>query len=564
MNEAIATPVERFGAAAVDGFRKLGYWRDDSLAEWLDHWAERLPAQRAVSDGVTELTWAELRLQAYGLARWLRAHGVEPGDRVAAQLPNWAEFIVTYLAVARLGAILVPIMPVYRSNEVGHILRSSGARVVVTTGEFRKFGYADMFRELRDDGERGGSLRHLVLARTDDVREGETSFAAAVASGRAGETADGKDLGPYPPADAGHAIIYTSGTESTAKGGYHTWNTLSFCARGMGRDVFRMTEADVMYMPSPVTHSTGLVLGLATPLMAGAAMHLQDVWEPHEGLRRIEAYRCSITASATPFVTMALAAGKESQRDLSSLRIWLCAGAPIPSTLAEQFASVFTHGKLLPLYGSTEVLAATCCRLEDTLERVASSDGRVAYAGVKIKLMGADGQEVAPGEPGEICYWGPGAILGYWRDPERTAATVDREGWHHSGDLARMDADGYMRVTGRLKDIIIRGGQNLSAREIEEHLMSHPQVLEASAVACPDERLGEKVCAFVVQDPKAGGAPLTLAQLTTYLRDERRIATQKIPELLFVVDALPMTATGKVQKYVLRERAREHLANGST
>jgi cyclohexanecarboxylate-CoA ligase/acyl-CoA synthetase len=239
--------------------------------------------------------------------------------------------------------------------------------------------------------------------------------------------------------------------------------------------------------------------------------------------------------------------------DLSSMRFWLCAGAPIPESLAREFEQIFDNGVLMPLYGCTELLAVTCCHLGDPIERRAGSDGSPALDGIRVGLVGPGGEPVATGEVGEICYWGPGAILGYWRDPERTAVTIDTDGWHHTGDLGRLDADGYLRVTGRLKDIIIRGGTNISAAEVEGHLLAHPDIAQAAVVPYPDERLGEKACAVLVA--RQGTEP-TLADITTFLRAERKIAPQKLPERLVLVDALPMTATGKIQKFLLRDLAK--------
>jgi cyclohexanecarboxylate-CoA ligase/acyl-CoA synthetase len=540
----------RFGAPALERFREAGWWQDGSLAASLDRWADECPDRRFVSDGVVELDYAGARARAYRFGLRLRELGVQSGDRVAVQLPNWAEFVVSYLAIARIGAVMVPIMMVYRHTEVAHVLRNSGAVAVVTTGQFRSFDHADMLRRLRAECP---ELRTLVIARAE-AQEGELSFDEACDVSASVAVPDAADLGPHPDPDHPHLIVYTSGTESTAKGCVHTWNTLDFSGRGLAHDVFRMTPEDVMFMPSPVAHATGLVVGILVPLVVGAETHLLDVWEPAEGLRRIAEYRCTATATATPFVRMALDAANEgTPPDVSSMRFWLCAGAPIPESLAREFGALFTNGHLVPLYGASEVMAATCCHLEDSLERMSGSDGSPALDGIEIKIVGPVGDEASPGEEGEICYWGPGAILGYWREPERSAAVIDGEGWHHMGDLGRADADGYIRVTGRLKDIIIRGGTNISAGEVEGHLMTHPQVAAVAVVAFPDERLGERACAVVV--PVEGATP-TLDDLTGYLRTERRIAPHKLPERLVLVDALPMTATGKVQKFRLRELAR--------
>jgi cyclohexanecarboxylate-CoA ligase/acyl-CoA synthetase len=540
----ILTVGDRYDAETVRRYREKGWWQDGSAAALLDRWAEVTPAKRFVSDGVREFDYATVRVRARGLGAALLRNGVRRGDRVAVQLPNWSEFVVAYLALARIGAVLVPIMTVYRHTEIGHVLRNSGAVAVITTGTFRGFDHAAMFRDLRADSP---ALSTVVVVRSEPA-EGELAFEAACAT----ET-DDAELGEHPDPDAPQVVVYTSGTESTAKGCVHTWNTLDFSARGLARDVFRLRPDDVMFMPSPVAHATGLMVGVLVPLAVGAETHLLDAWEPNEGLRRIEQYRCTATATATPFVRMALDAQHSAQRDLSSMRFWLCAGAPIPEALAIEFDQAFDGGVLMPLYGCSELMAVTCCHPGDPLERRAGSDGSPALEGVEILLLGPDGDEVPTGDEGEICYRGPGAILGYWRDPERTAATIDAEGRHHTGDLGRMDADGYMRISGRLKDIVIRGGTNLSAAEIEGYVLAHPQVAQVAVVAYPDERLGEKACAVVVPAP---GATPTLTDITTFLK-ERNISMQKLPEKLVLVDELPMTATGKVQKFLLRDLARE-------
>jgi cyclohexanecarboxylate-CoA ligase/acyl-CoA synthetase len=538
------TVQDRYDADSIRTFRARGWWQDGSAAERLDHWAVDTPNRPFVSDGTEELTFAEVRARAYRFGARLLELGVRPGDRVVVQLPNWVEFVVAYLGIARIGAVTVPVMTVYRHAEVRHVLTNSGAVAAVTSGTFRGFDHAGMFRELRAEVP---ALATLIVTRGEALAD-ELAFDAA----GAGETPGDDVLGRLPNPDAPHLIVYTSGTESTAKGCVHTWNTIDFSARGLAADVFGMTQDDVMFMPSPIAHATGLLVGILVPLASGSHSHLLDIWEPAEGLRRIARYRCTTTATATPFVRMALDASRTVSADVSSMRFWLCAGAPIPEALAREFGDVFDGGQLVPLYGCTEVLAATCCHLGDPIERMSNSDGTPALPGVRIKLVGLDGDEVSTGEIGEICYWGPGAVLGYWREPQRTSAVIDGAGWHHTGDLGRMDADGYLRVTGRLKDIIIRGGSNISAGEVEGHLLAHPAIRQAAVVAYPDERLGERACAVVVL---AEGSELTLPELTAFLRTERRISPQKLPERLVVVAELPMTASGKVQKFKLREIA---------
>ena len=537
-------PEDRYSARTLEAFRSNGYWRDESLAQHVDHWAALDPDFVAVTDGYGSLTRGELRSQAYRLAASLRRLGVERGDRVQVQLPNWNEFVVIYVAVARIGAVLVPTMPVYRHDEVRYVLEHSGAKISFVTEEFRKFRYTDMLAEVRPEVP---GLEHVVVVRGKAGAD-EIAFDSLTA----GELVPGDDeLGPSPTADAPHAIIYTSGTESRPKGCQHTFNTLSFTAYGLGGQVMGLSPDDVVFMPSPITHATGLAVGVATPLILGSGIHLLDVWEPNEGLRRIAEFKTTVSMAATPFLQMALGAiDAGADYDISSMRLWVSAGAPIPEILLREWKAALPGCTLLPVYGSSEGLLVTAVRVDDPVEKVLASDGR-AFDGVDLEIRDEEGSIVTAGEEGQIFYGGPGIFLGYWRDPERTAASVDDRGFLASGDLGRVDADGYLRVTGRIKDLIIRGGMNISAREVEEHLLSHPQITGAAAVSMPDPRLGEKVCAFIVVD---GPAP-TLDDLADFLRNERKAMMQKIPEKVVVVDQLPTTATGKIQKFVLRQQA---------
>ncbi len=542
-------PEEHFGQDRVRLFRERGWWRDDALTGYLDRWAEIQPDHLAVSDGTVVLDYANLRAQAYRLGAALRRMGVQTGERVSVQLPNWSEFVVAYLAIQRIGAIIVPIMPIYRHREVTHALEQAGVVAVITTGEFRRFDHAQMFRDVRADVP---SLRDLIVVRAD-AQEGEYSFTDLTQPDAGTQLPDPSELGSPAGADEGHSIVFTSGTESTAKGCYQTWNTFSFSVHNLSENVFGMGPDDVIFLPTPITHTTGLVVGAAAPLTSGAAIRLMPVWEPEEGLDIIEHDRCTISATATPFVQMAVAATKTRERDLSSMRTWLCAGAPIPPALAAAFTSAFPSAVLIPLWGCSEVLVGFCCRPDDSLERVSTADGTAWTPGIEIKLAGQEGEEVPVGEEGEVLYRGPGLMIGYYGEPDRTAKAIDQDGWYHSGDLARADAEGYYRISGRSKDIIIRGGSNLSAGEIEGYLKEHPAIQDAACVAFPHERLGEGVYAFVV--PVHGQTVPDLAALKTFLVQELAVAIQKVPERLAVIDELPMTPTGKVQKFQLRDRA---------
>ncbi len=538
-------PEDVYDAETVTGFRAAGYWRDETLSASVD----RLAGQDRVvlTDGYGALTGAQLREQAYRLAAALRLLGVGAGDRVQVQLPNWNEFVVVYVALARIGAVLVPTMPIYRHDEVRYVLQHSGAKLAVVAGEFRGFDYPDMLGEIRASAP---GLQHVISVRCGE-RPGLLRFEDLIAGTG---VPDPSLLGEPPPADAPHCVIYTSGTESRPKGCLHTLNTITFTVHALGGEVMAMGPRDVMFMPSPITHATGLAMGVIAPLILGAGVHLMDVWDAEAGLRRIAEHRCTMSMTATPFVQMTLdrlLADPASAAQLATMRCWACAGAPIPEVMLRGWSQQVPGCALLPVYGRSEALLVTACTAGDSAEHVLSSDGR-AFPGVVLEISDEDGKPAPAGTEGEICHGGPGLMLGYWRDPELTAASIDDRGVSRSGDLGRVDEDGYLRVTGRIKDMIIRGGLNISAAEVENHLLAHPRVAAAAVVAAPDHRLGEKACAFVV----ARGEPPTLAELTDFLRRERRIAPQKLPEMLQVVDALPTTMTGKVQKFLLRDQAR--------
>ncbi|MHA6758269.1 AMP-binding protein [Streptacidiphilus sp. PAMC 29251] len=546
-------PQDRYSAETISAFRAQGYWRDDVLSGSIDRWAAERPDAVLLTDGYGSLTASQLQADAYRFAGALRGLGVGPGDRVQVQLPNWNEFVVAYVAIARIGAVLVPTMPIYRHDEVRHVLDHSGAKVSIVPGVFRGFDYAAMLDEIRPGCP---GLGQVVTVRAE-AREGALRFEDLVA----GPVPTAEELGATPSADAPHCIIYTSGTESRPKGCLHTFNTLTFTVHALGEGVLGLGAEDVMFMPSPVTHATGLAMGVTAPLLLGSAIHLMDVWEPKSALDRIAEYQCTASMTATPFVQMAhdvILDSPASAGLIGTMRRWICAGAPIPEAMLRNWSEHVPGCTLLPVYGRSEGLLVTACSVDDSPAEILSSDGR-AFPGVVLEIRDPEGVPVAAGEEGEICHGGPGLMLGYWNDPERTAASIDEHGVSASGDLGRVDADGYLRVTGRIKDLIIRGGTNISAAEVENHLFTHPRVAAVAVVAVPDARLGEKACAFVVPH----GEPPTLAELTAYLRDERRIAMQKLPEMLQIVDELPMTTTGKIQKFLLRAQARSIVEGGA-
>lgn len=522
-----------------DEYRAAGYWGDGTFPSVIAAWADAEPDHPYISDGDGQLSYGEFRDQAWNLAAALTELGVRPGDRVAVQLPNWREYFLIYAACARLSALMIPVVAIYRAAEVGFIVQDAEAVGLITCGEFRGFDHAAMATEI---AATASSLRFRLVVR-GEAADGALPFGEVLAGQH-----DVAALPPMPSADDPHLILYSSGTETHPKGCLHTWNTSSFLPK-QAVSSLGMTRSDVMFMPSPVTHALGLTLGVMAPTLAGASVHLLDVFDPGTALRRIGDYRCTGTASPAPFIRMMLDAYDPGVHDVSRLRFWLSAGAPIPAALVNEAAAKFAGCRVVSAYGSSEVMMATVCRPEDSLERVASSDGR-AVPGVEIRIAGPGGTEAGPGEDGEIRYRGPGRLLEYWHRPDLTAAATDSGGWWRTGDLGRLDEAGYLRVTGRLKDIIIRGGFNISAREVEEALLAHPAIANVAVIGLPDPRLGERACAVIVP---AGTARITPDEMRDYLTNEVKLAVWKVPERIEFVSEMPVTATGKIQKFVLRD-----------
>jgi acyl-coenzyme A synthetase/AMP-(fatty) acid ligase len=542
---------DRYSDEEVRAYYDAGFWRRDTLFDNLAEQAEVRPDKVLLFDSTQSYSYVELRDQGLRLAVGLRRLGVQPGDRVAVQIPNWAEFGLLTVALNRAGAIVVPIMPIYRAEEVGYVLSHSEATVAITCEEFKGFRYLDMFTELRATAP---ELQQLVAVRATGPTEGVTLLEDLVVEGDPEDLA--QELGPDTDPDDGFLIIYTSGTTARPKGCFHTVNTLRATAYAMAASL-AYCEDDVQFGPSPISHATGIMTSFLLPLVKGASSHLMEAWEPTEGMRRIEEHGCTVSVTATAFLQMMMGVFDPSKNDLSSMRIWVCAGSPIPGSVVEKARTMLSGGRVLSLYGRSENFLTTMCTVEDPLERSATSDGSALH-GASVKIVDLVGVEVPRGEEGDIAYKGPSHMLQYYRNPEETAALYTPDGHSRSGDLGRMDADGFVRVTGRLKDIVIRGGMNISARELEDLLGEHPSVGSIAVVGYPDERLGEKVCVYVVPPP--GATAPTLDEVNAFLR-ERKLAAQKLPERLEVVEAMPMTATGKVQKHVLRDDVAAKIAS---
>ena len=541
---ALATVTDRYSAEQIATYYAEGLWRDYTLGGLLEQQAADRPDKVFLTDATTSVTFGQLHDTALRLAGGLAGHGIGRGDRVAVQIPNWTEFAAICVALSRIGAVIVPIMPIYRREEVSYVLESAQVKAVFTAGEFRKFDHAGMFGDIR---AAGSPVETIVVVRGEAV-PGTVSYADLTAvSAAADAAATGAGLAPGPGPDDPFVIVFSSGTTSRPKGCLHTFNTMACGARLLG-EAWEYSASDVQFGPSPVTHTTGLVTSILLPLVYGAGSHIMEVWEPRDGLERIAKFGCTGAVTATTFLQMLLNVYDPDVHDASSMRFWTSAGAPIPGSFVEAARRAIPNMAVLSLYGRTENVTTTLCALSDDPARSVTSDGK-ALPGQEVRIVDREGREVPRGEQGEIAYRGSMNSLEYIGQPEATAAMYTDDGFSRSGDLGTMDRDGYVRVTGRLKDIVIRGGLNISVREVEDLLTAHPAVATVAVVGMPDEVMGERVCCFLV--PASGAAPLTLTELKDYLLGEG-LAIQKVPERVEVVSELPMTATGKIQKHVLR------------
>ncbi|HTK65197.1 MAG TPA: AMP-binding protein [Pseudonocardia sp.] len=526
------------------GYRDRGWWRDRTIAEdFLDAVASAPDKTAIVSVGETgvrrTLTFSQLADEVDRLADALYTAGVRPGEVVSMQLPNWWEFAAVHLACARVGAVTNPITPILRHREVEFILRRTASRVCIVPSTFRRFDYARMLVEV---GQEVPSLEHIWVI-GDDLPDGTDSFAEVV--GRADGQAT-RSRGHEPDPDGPAQIQFTSGTTGEPKGVVHTFNTLALSVRA-APEALDLDRRDVVLMASPLSHNTGFMFGMSMPLMYGMTTIFMDTWNPDAALRLIGEQRVTFTMGSTIFVTDLCEAARRTGGNASSLRYFVCGGAPIPPVVVEQTRR-HLRTQLVAAWGMTENGIATITRPEDSDEIVQSTDGG-PLPWVEVTVVDEAGSPQPTGRSGRLLIKAANEHRTYLgRDDLHRACFHD--GWFDTGDLARMTDDGYIRITGRLKDIIIRAGENIPVLEVEAALLESPLVKEVAIVGVPDERLGERACAVVV--PADPAAPPDLAALTAHL-GAVRMARHFWPEHVVIADQLPKTPSGKVQKYVLRE-----------
>ncbi len=528
-----------------------GHWRDRTINHELEACVREFPdktaltAVRVESGEIRRFTYRELDVLADRIAVGLSRLGVGRNDVVAMQLPNWWQFSLMYLACSRIGAVINPLMHIFRERELSFMLKHGEAKLLIVPKVFRGFDHEAMARALQPQlpalkrivvvgGEGGGGVDDFDALFTQPAWEKEADAAEILARHRPG------------PDDITQ-LIYTSGTTGEPKGVMHSANTLMANIFAYAERL-RLGAEDVVLMASPMAHQTGFMYGLMMPIMLRASVVLQDVWDSKKAVELIRSERVSFTMASTPFLSDLTKTVAETA-PVPTLKTFLCAGAPIPGALVEQ-ARKTLDTKIVSAWGMTENGAVTLIKLDDDDERAVNTAG-CALPGVDLKVIDFDGKPQPVGEVGKLVVRACSNFGGYLKRPQLNG--TDAEGWFDTGDLASIDKLGYVCISGRSKDVIIRGGENIPVFEIESLLYKHPAVAQVAIVAYADERLGERACAVIV--PKAGQS-IDLNSVVEFLKTQK-VAVQYIPERLVVREVMPATPSGKIQKFKLREMLRD-------
>ncbi len=518
-----------------------GFWPDKLLTDYLDAVAESAPDKVAIVDSRRSITYGELRALVDRCAQGLLALGLRPGDVVSIQLPNWLEFTAAHLAATRIGAITCLIPPIQRDREVAHMLGLAEARLALVPAAFRDFDHAAMMQRLRAELP---SLQHVMTvggpARGDLNWESFTSEPWESRSGAANLATLRPD-----PNDV-MEIVFTSGTSGKPKGVLHTSNTLLAPQAAMGRSL-ELTPDSVVHIASTMAHQTGFLGGVVLPVQWGVTIVCQDVWNPQRFVELIELHAIEVSNGNATFLLDMLRAPNLAQHDLSSFRIFRTGGGPIPRPLIREAFEKLPHATILRSWGQSENGVVTLTRIGDSEDRLVETDG-CAQPGMMVRVVDEQNQPLPPGREGRLQCQGAFQFVGYLKQLDVTRESY-ADGWFDTGDLAAMTEDGYIRITGRSKDVIIRGGEKVPVKYVEDVLYEDDRIQDAALVAMPDARLGEKACAFVIC---RSGRTLSMREMQQFL-ERRGVARQYWPERIEICQELPRAANGKIRKAELRD-----------
>lgn len=535
-------------ANLIDGYQSV--WPYKTILNYLNDAIEKYPQKEAIIDKNSRYTYEELGKMVDRVALGLLELGIEKGDVVSIQLPNWNEFIILHYAITRIGAITNPLIPIYREREISYMVGMVESKVLIIPSKFRNYDYVQMVQEIRP---KLPSLKHLFVIGDDIPSDAQPlSYLFDTPWEIKRDPAILNDI-QHDPNDVTE-IIFTSGTTGNPKGVMHTHNTLCV-STNYWIERLQLTSDDVMFMASTFAHQTGFGYGVRLPTHIGGTAVYQDIWNPEEFLQLVEKEKITFTAGATPFLQDTIQSPDIGKYNLESLRAFVALGAPIPRALIRKAADVVGFS-ILSGWGQTEDGLVTLTKLSDSEEKLTNTDG-VAFPGMVVKVVDMDFNELPANEEGSLLCKGPALFVGYLKQMEQTLSEF-HDGWFITGDRAIMDEDGYIRISGRNKDVIIRGGENIPVVYIENILYEHPDVAIAQIVAMPDLRLQEKACAFIRMKPDT--TPLTLPLLQVFLED-KGVAKQYWPERLEILENFPQTASGKIQKFKLRELITEDVTN---
>lgn len=523
-------------------YYERGDWTDKTVFNHFLETASRHPNKLAIVDNQNKVTYDKLLKKSTQLANYLQYLKVKKGDFVSVQLPNWIESVIAYLACTQIGAVYNPIPITARAKELEYMLSLCESKVLILPDYFRNYNYIEMVTQVQKTID---IPNILVVQRDSELVALPPEFQPFThyLTSPYDEPVFSENVSSDDPL----VVLFTSGTESNPKGVIHTHNTVLFGERKMA-EILDITENDAVFMASPITHTTGFLHGINLPIIVGAKSVLMEKFKADKALEMMSDEKCTFTMGATPFLHDILnELSTDSERfDLSYFRFFLCGGAPIPRELIRKSKKV--GFKVLSVYGSTESPPHTVSRLDDTEDVIVSTDG-APLPNIEVKIVDENRNELPIGEVGEQASRGPNTFIGYYKNQNLTKQYLDEDGWYYSGDLAKLNEHNYVRIIGRKKDIIIRGGQNISPGEVEDILFKYPKIKSVAIVGIPDERMGEKSCAFVV--PKSGEI-ITLEELIEFL-EKQNIAKYKYPESLKIINEMPMTASGKIQKYKLKK-----------
>lgn len=523
-----------------------GYWLNKTILQSLNEAVQQYPDKVALVSYKTEdqseksFTYREMLHTANKISLGLKRLGVQKQDIVSCQLPNWWEFTLLYIACRRIGAILNPLMPIFRERELSFMLKHTESKVFIVPKVFRKFDHEKLAYQLQRNTE---TLEHVVVV----GGEGENSFEKLLLN-------HGLDNDPQIlntlndvtiTADDIAQLVFTSGTTGEPKGVMHSANTLFSNIVPYAKRL-HLSKDDVIFMGSPMAHQTGFMYGLIMPVLLKAKAVLQDVWDVNTAIDLIHKHQVTFTMASTPFLNDLSEAVLDTHQSLDSLKLFLCAGAPIPSTLVQK-ARQNLGVKVISAWGMTECGAVTTTRPEDDDERSFNTDG-LPLPGVEVKIVDDHGEILPPHQSGTLMIRSCSNFGGYMKRPHLNETSED--GWFDTGDIAYQDEQGYIRIAGRKKDVIIRGGENIPVAEVESLIYLHPDIATVALVPYPDDRMGEKACAIVKL--KEGAEQIVLKDLVDFLK-MHNLANQYLPERLEVWEDIPITPSGKIQKFKLRD-----------